>query len=129
MLMNSALGRKPVFALLIALFLVVNVGGLFTAEMMMEDGAMHGCPFMGVPVLCAMSPLEHLSEWQEEFATTAQPMVSALLLLAALAVWYSVGTPMLRQMRTRIPLERDTGRIFDPLRLAFARGILHSKAY
>jgi len=128
--MHGAFFKKAVLGLLIALFLAVSMGGIFTAGMM-DDGVMNNCPFMNVPALCAMSPLEHLSQWEEMFAATAQHLAAtALLLLLALVIcWYSLQDFILQKAKVPIPERQNTGRFFDPLRLAFARGILHSKAY
>lgn len=129
--MTDLVGKKSLFAFLIALLVVINLGGVFTAEMMMENGAMDHCPFMGVSSLCSMSPLDHLSEWQQMFTTTVQQMLTAtFLLLAVIIAWYFLKD-LLIPRRTEKFLERyrDKERAFDPLRLVFARGILHSKAH
>lgn len=110
--MGALYGKKAVFMLLIALFLLVGIGGIFS--------------------LCEMSPLEHLSHWQEVSAVTAQQLSAiALALLMCIAVfWHVVQDATLRQQAGRYPVQRRIGgRLFDPLRLVFARGILHSKAY
>ena len=81
--MNGMLGNKAVFVLLVALFLAASMGSVFTAEMM-DGGAAYNCPYMGVPVLCAMSPLQHLSEWQHTFAAVVQQTSTVVFLLLAL---------------------------------------------
>jgi hypothetical protein len=130
--MTSLLGKKTVFALVIGLFLAVNIGSVFAAGGMAGDGAMHDCPYMSVPALCTMSPLEHLSQWQQMFAAVAQQLSSAasLLLLALATFWYFLQDSTLLKRMGIVGLPyRDKGKFFDPLRLAFARGILHSKAH
>lgn len=111
----------------------MTMGGFFSYEMMMQDGTMHNCPYMGVAALCNMTPLEHLSQWQQMFSATAQQLFTLALLSAfALLVtlffvkdfFTSIESPPrgMSQYKYR-------ERIFDPLRLAFARGIVHPKVY
>ena len=83
--MNRVSGNKAVFGIFLALFLVASVGGVFTAGMM-DGGTASNCPYMGVPVLCAMNPLQHLSEWQQTFATIVQQIATNILLLLVLCV-------------------------------------------
>ena len=105
-------GKKIVFALLCALFLVAGIGGVFS--------------------LCGMSPMDHLSHWQEISAATAQqmPAIALLLLMVVAAFLYFLQEALLvPQSGGYTARYRGGGRVFDPLRLAFARGILHTKAY
>ncbi len=125
--------RNTTFILLIAIVLAMTVGGVYTAEMMTTDGGMmHNCPFMGVPALCDMSPLAHLTEWQSMFTTTVQQMtVLSLFLLFAFAIaWHFVRDLYVpKRVEIFIPRYRETERIFDPIKLAFARGIIHPKVF
>ena len=106
--MASAFGKKRlVFGLLIALFLMVNTGGGFATQMM-DDSAASNCPYMGAPVLCAMNPLQHLSEWQQMFAATAQQLSTELLLLVlAVALLFSVHPRLLEPRLVRGHLYRS----------------------
>lgn len=129
-------GRQVIFVLILTFVLMMTVGGVVSAEMMMDkDGMMmHNCPFMGIAVLCEMSPLQHLMEWQSMFTASAQPLAVILLLLLVLAI-------ALSQFLTRILMDRLHERpapvfryryrqpVFDTLRLALARGIIHPKVY
>src|SRR3990167_7802427 len=83
--MHSAFGgKKLAFSLFfVGIFLAANTGGVFATQMM-DDGAASSCPLMGAPVLCAMNPLQHLSEWQQTFAATAQQTSTVIFLLLAL---------------------------------------------
>ena len=81
--MGIVSGKNAVFGLLVAFFLAVSIGGVFTAEMM-SSGASYNCPYMGAPTLCAMGPLQHLSEWQQTFATIVQKASTGAFLLLAL---------------------------------------------
>src|SRR3989338_1066990 len=97
--MNRVSGNKAVFGIFLALFLVASVGGVLTAGMM-DGGIASNCPYMGVPVLCTMNPLQHLSEWQQTFAATVQQTSTIILLLLAL---YAA---LLISVRTRLPEPR-----------------------
>ena len=116
-----------------AIFVMMSVGGVLSSEMMMQDGMMIPCPFMGVSSLCNMTPLEHVSQWQQMFTTTSQEFATtATLLLLSLVVVFSFVQLSLKLNRTPVRLVsryRYRERAFDPLRLAFARGILHPKLY
>ncbi|MBU6214545.1 hypothetical protein KGM48_01750 [Patescibacteria group bacterium] len=113
-------------------FLTISIGGVYMAAMPMQDGIMHECPFMGVPALCHMSPLEHLTQWQTMFAATVQ---QALILFTALALIVALGWHFIRDLllperaKAFSPRYRKREPIVDPLRLALAKGIIHSKAF
>lgn len=129
--MTALFDKKLVFLVLIAILLAMTVGGAYTAQSMDGD-MMHHCPFMGVPALCGMSPLAHLVEWQLMFTAVLQQMtVSLLLLLFAVVITWQYRREMYVPERTEtlLPRLRDPERIFDPLRLAFARGIIHPKVF
>ena len=130
--MSRFVGRNALFTFLVILVLMMTIGGVYSAEMMGMDGDMHNCPFMGVAALCNMSPLQHLSQWQLMFSVISKQMnVAALLLLLALAILWHLSRDLLSVKRTEgfVSHYRYRKRVFDPLRLAFARGIIHSKAY
>lgn len=129
--MNRVFAKGTFFGFLLALLLVMNVGGAISAGMMMDDGSMQPCPFMDVPTLCNMSPLEHMSEWQSMFAATVQQFATtSLLLVLTLAVlWYFAGFLFVPKRTELLPRFRYRERVFDPLRLAFARGIIHPKVF
>lgn len=129
--MRRVLSNKTVLGFVMVFFLIVNVGGLFATGIMMEGNAMNNCPFMGVPALCQMTPLGHASQWQQNFAAIVQDFAAAasVLLFVVVAFWYSFQNLLLKQSGIYIRRQRDVGRAPDPLQLAFARGILHSKAY
>ena len=130
--MRGILNKKIFFTLLLTAVLMMNFGGFFTSEMMMENSVMHPCPYMGVAAICNMSPLEHLSQWQQMFTTTVQPMTTfALLLLLAIAVFLHVAEKLSvpKRLERFRPRYRYRERVFDLMQRLFARGILNSKAY
>ncbi len=120
-------------SLLLAAFLLMStVGGALTAGMMMEEGSMDHCPYMGVTALCSMSPLEHLQNWQQMFATTPASAsgLSLLLSMAAVVFFYFFEDILSRKQPSRVAYRRRyTNSVFDQLSLALASGVLHSKAY
>ncbi len=125
-------GKRTVFAVLIAVVIVMSVGGVLTADMMAEESMGHHCPFMGIPSLCAMSPLTHLSQWQQMFATTLQEVsvLSLLLLFAAVILSnFLLHLTLPRRARVHIPRRRNKTKVRDRLHLALARGTIHSKAF
>ncbi len=98
--MSSISGKSAVFVLFMAFLLAVSVGGVF-ASSMMNDTAAFNCPFMGTPTLCAMNPLQHLSEWQQTFATIVQQVATnTLLLLVLCAALFFLVRPRLLELRT-----------------------------
>ena len=130
----SLMRRQFIGLMLLAVLVSMTIGGVLSSEMMMdEDGMMHDCPFMGVAAICNMSPLEHLSEWQTMFTATSQQFGTAvLLLLLILVLLWSFATDLSPPKQSSIPivsLYSKRERIFDPLRLAFARGIIHPKVF
>lgn len=124
--------RKLVAISLFPLLFTMTVGVLVSSDMTMKDGSMHTCPYMGVAALCSMSPLEHLSEWQSLFSATNEKLaVPALLSIIALAVfWHRMARSVVpRYIDVRTSRYRYRERVFDFLKLAFARGILNPKLY
>jgi hypothetical protein len=131
--MNRFLRKIGAISLLLVVALTLTLGGVFSAETMMGgDGMMHHCPYMGVASMCNMSPLEHLSLWQQMFASIAQEFSNlvVLMLLAFSALCYlfrNLFTPQLTEVdKSR---HRYKEKVFDPLQIAFARGILNTKAF
>ena len=131
--MQGFLKNILVSSILCAIFVMMSVGGALSSEMMMQDDSMMPCPYMGVATMCTMSPLEHMAGWQQMFVATAQQFgANTLLLLLALALVFvtvrGLFNPRFIQTKS-ISRHRYRERIFDPLRLAFARGRIHSKAF
>ena len=127
------LNKNIISALLVSFVFTMTVGGFVSSEMMMsDDGMMQPCPFMGAASICNMSPLEHFSQWQQMFTSIPQEFsIASLLLLLALAlVSYFIGhlSPP-KRTEVFVPRHRYRERVFDPLKLAYARGILNPKLY
>lgn len=83
---KGATTAKKFMGLFSLLLLLVSFGFAYfhTQSMSATDIPMPGCPFMNdsKPVLCTMSPLEHIEAWQDMF--TAIPTTEILLLLSLL---------------------------------------------
>lgn len=125
--------RNTLLVVLVSFILMMNVGGALSNEIMMEEGMMADCPYMGIAALCTMTPLQHFSEWQQMFAATAQhaTTLSFLALLALVAALLGTYIARLAQKPVTLFLHRRRYRetVFDSLRLALARGIVHTKVY
>ncbi len=124
------------FILPLGMFLLVlamSFGGILTAWMMGMDGTMQqDCPYMGETGYCAMDISEHLASWQNLFTTTLERVNPlAMLPLFTLFVLAYFFVDLLVRKRTERPLFQRwrTRELFDPLQLAFARGIIHPKLY
>lgn len=124
--------RKQAAGLIVLVFLVGMIGGgALSSYTMMEDGSMHTCPYMGVTALCDMTPLAHLSQWQSMSSGIAQFSLFTFLLLIALFVASHLVTNLavFAESTPGVSRYRHTERIFDSLRLAFARGLIHPKTF
>lgn len=117
----------------LAIFVTLSFGGFLSSEMMMDgNNMMMPCPFMGTTGICNMTPLEHLGGWQQMFTSiqTESFTLALILLLALTVIWGAFTLQYIPKIiQYRVLRHRYRERVFDPLRLAFARGILHSKAY
>jgi hypothetical protein len=116
-------------------FVISSVGAAYLGMSMDAKGQMSNCPLMGIPALCHMSPLEHAFTLQNML--TALPftgilafLISVLLALSIIFLapfaWINIGVlfePLLRPPAVYKLISRHT------LQEAFARGILHSKAF
>lgn len=117
-----------------SLFGIVHSIGMQTQP----NGKMTGCMFISND-LCSMTPLEHAVAWQNLF--TSLPGETAALVLLAFLLSLAFSVPSLARslfqidfisLEPDINLYRKRLRTFsylNPLQVAFARGILNSKAY
>lgn len=117
---------------LLTLALGASFGGFITAGMMSMDGITQDCPYMGETGYCNMNISEHLASWQNLFTTTLErvnPLAFLPLLTLFVLAYFFVD--LLVRKRSEQPLFQRwrTRELFDPLRLAFARGIIHPKLY
>ena len=119
-------------AFLLSLVFMMSFGGVLSAGMMSMDGKMSDCPYMGMSGYCDMDASEHLAGWQTLFATTLEQLFSSdLFPLLTLVILTPFFFALLVRKRTQRPIF-DRWRmleLFDPLRLAFSRGIIHPKLY
>ena len=119
---------------MLSIFGLGHMGGMTSGE----DGNMTGCIFTGKTMLCKMSVIEHISLWQSMF--TAMPQESSILLalvILLVAVLFttknSIGPPRLFRDETSTPklylVQHPNLPFFNPLKEAFAQGILNPKIY
>ena len=116
---------------LLGAFGVPHFGMSMTMDM---DGhmAMSGCLMPGMTAICTMTPLEHVAAWQGMFTNALQQfgtvflllLISGALMRFSLYALFKPERSGVAVLRARYP-DRD----HSPLRAAFARGILHSKAF
>lgn len=131
--MNLVLRQKLVLGLLILAFLVIGNAGMVSTGMEMHEGQMQNCPFMGITAICNMNPIEHMAAWQSLFAAIApQLTIIGLLLLLSLLLIRRILHDFLKRRplikRSSFYYSREV-EVFDNLRLAFARGLIHPKIF
>ncbi len=125
---------KPIFTILIlVLFLVAPF--ICTQAIAMTDAhnSMAQCPLVNdTGSLCSMNIMQHINAWGSLFTATT-PTIALLFLLLVLSLVISILERFLKNSLSGTALSVIKNRfafsIFDPLRLAFRRGILHSKCY
>ena len=120
-------------------FLVAGSFGLGSAGIVMNNtnGKMSGCPLIGVPAFCHMSPLDHAFALQS-MLTTAIPFSGLFALIVSMLLAFSfiplipfmwTGLKPLSKSSERPPSARGKILFRHTLQEAFARGILNSKAF
>lgn len=132
------------FLLGIALIAFLSVAFFGASQSMMgmekrSDGSMGGCIFSGMEEICKMSFTEHLTQWQSMFTTTVTQNAFTIILLLLLAVVFVAIGIFKRNLlllfsqyttRWRLYLRYNPElSLFNPLKKAFARGILNPKIY
>ena len=132
--MYARRSSKILVAIAITAFQMVGVFGIFYGMDMNSKGQMANCPFMGVTAICNMTPFEHIAAWQSMFTSIPQQSTGLTLLFAllsfALARLFIVHLARDADETTqRVSYFDREPTVFDPLRLAFARGIIHPKIF
>lgn len=141
--MEIAIKKLARFLLVFGLtaFIAVSFFGIsLTMGMeMRDDGSMGGCLFDGRAEICAMNFAEHISQWQSMFTfTTPQKALTFALLLLLTVVFVAVAILKRNLLllfsyyttRWRLYIKHNPElSLFNPLREAFARGILNPKIY
>ena len=136
------LKSQSLFKIIAGFFLFALVSSfalayLHTRSMVAMDMPMTGCPFMneGVPVLCTMTPLEHIEAWQHMFLAIPATGILLLLCLVLLAIcipyfyihkWSPQSLRVFNTSPPRIPNKL----VFQSyIQEAFASGILNPKLF
>jgi hypothetical protein len=119
---------------ILTLFAIVALSGSHTIMMTDGHGNMMPCPFMsGNGSLCQMSIMQHLGAWQSLFVATTPNIALLFFVLTLLLVSFlykQSERDRLEKIKCSAVESRNIASFFsDPLRLAFSRGILHSKRY
>lgn len=95
---------------------------------------MVNCPFSSHSMsICKMNPLEHIQEWQSMFTTLPTKDVLFLLfiilasvVLSRIKFWNKFSMP---EPPLLYSLLASSSKIFHPLKLAYALGILNTKVF
>lgn len=119
----------------LAFFFAASFGVMHIGMKMDDHGHMHDCPFMGMMAICDMSPLQHVSAWQNTYATliltnTFAALFYALVLVFAWRVLFGAKPfpiPVVLRLRRSDYVERTL--YSHALKEALRRGIVHSKAF
>ena len=130
-------GMKHILLVGIAAFLFLNSFGITHLGMSINaDGQTSTCPFMGVPALCHMNPLDHIFTVQTMLVTI--PAIGTLFFLISLLCGL-IAFPVLRRIWQLADLAYLSSSSPPPilsryvprhaLQEAFASGIIHSKAF
>ena len=104
--------------------------------MEMQGEQISFCPFMAEhAVVCPMSVIEHIAQWQQAFLGTPKGSSLALLVLF-LAIVFVPFVKTFSRIENAVKLRREFDcqrarafAIIDPLLLAFSDGILKPKIY
>ncbi|MHB1769881.1 MAG: hypothetical protein ACYCPH_02255 [Minisyncoccota bacterium] len=119
----------------IATFFFISPLGVHFAMPLGPGGEMSGCPLMGTPALCHMSPFAHASALQNMFVAIPFAGIFAILIALLFAL---VAIPLIRanwKIGTFLkfvyapPPQANASLPRNVLQKAFARGIIHSKAF
>ncbi len=127
--------RSTFAAAILLLFVGVSVLGVGMSMMTDAQGHMSNCPFMnGLGSICQMNIFDHLSHWQSLFIALSptNSSVSPILLLTVIFIAFAFWPQSNRENKSQFAIlfhQQTTPSFFDPLRAAFARGVLHSKIY
>lgn len=130
--------QKIFASLALLVFAFISLFGVNAAMNHEENGQMGSCPFMGeMTAICSMNAVEHLSAWIQSFQTIPAKSYAAILL--SLLFIYSVFASTVKPLKEKYDLSFIKNRIvvddigypklFDHLRFAFSKGILHSRIY
>ena len=126
--------RHYLWLLVFTLVLALTAGAALSSEVMMGNGAMQNCPYMGETGLCNMNVLEHLSQWQQMFVSVTPRISTSTLILLILALLLNLSTiadpwPREGSIVRCFCYCRKTARLFDYLRSALACGLIHPKIF
>jgi hypothetical protein len=118
--------KNTIAALSIAAFLVIGSVGI-----MAMSGHHHepGCPFMpGEQAICQMDAFDHISAWQSTFTTILPTVVSLVLLIGVVFVFWKYYSPPDLFVRHTLKREKQ-----NPIRVSivqelFSSGILNPRA-
>ncbi len=124
---------KPILIMLLLALFILAPFACTQAIAMVDAHGMAPCSLMnGTGSLCNTNPMQQIDVWESLF-TIATPAATLLLLLLIFSLIIFASERFLKNsspgMTSSILKNRFAFSILDPLRLAFSRGILHSKRH
>ena len=129
------LTRNFISVSVVGFLLATSFGASYFSMHVSSDGNMSGCPLMGVPALCHMSPLEHALTLQDMLTAIPLSNLFALLVAILLALTITLVAPLCKNLGIlsepilRPPTRRDRFVSRHSLQEAFSNGILNTKAF
>ena len=119
---------------ILALFATLALAGAHTTMITNGHGNMLPCPLMNnTGSLCQMSIMQHLAAWQSLFIAIIPNVIILFLVLTLFSISFlykQLGNVSIERARLLSLKNCNTVSLFfDPLRVAFSKGILHSKRY
>lgn len=129
--------RKKIVLLLAISFLVIGVFGVGMG-VKASDGKVTFCPFKTTNVtVCTTTLMEHITKWQNAFAgivSVVNVLAFITLIATAATVFYSKLFYKLQGFATHnirpfLSYKTEPTKVFDPMLIAFSRGIIHPKIY
>lgn len=127
--------RSTFAVVILILFVGVSVLGVGVSMMTDAQGHMSSCPFMnGFGSICQMNIFDHLLHWQSLFVALSPTNPSAFLIFLSIFIFiaFAFWSQSDRENKSELAVIFHRQQILilsDPLRAAFAKGILHPKIY
>ena len=137
--LRTTLGSTILTSLVVGFLCISFIHTVPTAHAGMTDGhSAHKVAGAGVPTCCDIGATDHMELWKSTLVGILENIQSLLALFAVVLVAFTFSDFFKLPQLTDVVLalkfrqyarEHPNMRLFNPLTLAFARGILHSKTF